>query len=148
MEQLVGYQPFFRKSNTNSFRAGAIALLTLLLFVRRKLRKPNFREEEVQAQAYASRSVWGTSSTTSKSNTMAQFGPPMAMGASQTGDLHGPGNDAVDRKERLARVRVDMLGNRELRLGNRLGSGLVKGHDRAWGQGKFQKLDEGTCNAS
>lgn len=98
-----------------------------------------------EARAYAARSIWGTSTTTSSSDdrsrtTMAQFVPPITMTRDQEGEHEGPGNDAVDRQERLQRVRTDILGDRELQLGSGLGS--IRQPGRAWGPGKFQRLDE------
>lgn len=61
--------------------------------------------------------------------------PPLAEG-----DATGPANDAVDRHERLQRVRTDILGEREMQLGS--GLGTIKQPSRAWGPGKFQKLDD------
>ncbi|CZR55654.1 uncharacterized protein PAC_05542 [Phialocephala subalpina] len=127
--------------------AGIFAILAVAFFVRRRFFRPKGPKPTVnqqEARAYAARSIWGTSSTSSSDDhsrtTMAQFVPPITMSPNQVGDRNGPGNDAVDRQERLQRVRTDILGEREMQLGSGLGS--IKQPGRAWGPGKFQRLDE------
>ncbi|KUJ24674.1 uncharacterized protein LY89DRAFT_713469 [Mollisia scopiformis] len=81
---------------------GILALLALIFYIRRKFKRPKIREEEREARAYAARSIWGNSSTTSNAlshTTMEQFVPPITMGRSQNANSNGAGNDAVDRRE-------------------------------------------------
>ncbi|KAF8854003.1 hypothetical protein BDZ45DRAFT_693804 [Acephala macrosclerotiorum] len=110
--------------------AGIFAILAVAFFIRRKFfesKGPKLTVNQQEARAYAARSIWGTSTTTSSSDdrsrtTMDQFVLLITISADQEGSRNGLGNDAVDRQERLQRVRTDILGEREMQLGSGLGS--------------------------